>query len=329
MYNGYFVTTVLNPFTDASFNDDQLIVTNIKPDAGGSPAYEMWLFETFSSSKKSVEQGESFSVFAQLANLGTATFSKGGNVGIALVNSNDQLVEIIGTAAINTDLGEFEYFKFPHTISCNISKSVPVGQYQLKAVVRPNGGSWETITNSYNCPTNIAIQVAQPVPPSLAVSANSLDFSSSGGQKTFTVSSNVSWTASSNAISWLTVSPASGSNNGTIIITAQTNTTVYERIGIITVSGGGIKQTITVLQSPDEESANRDISYSPVLQAYVSNGILYITGLQPGKPFKIHNLYGQLIYSGIAKSEKEQLSNLTQGFYIIVAGDKTIKINIK
>jgi hypothetical protein len=55
------------------------------------------------------------------------------------------------------------------------------------------------------------------------------------------------WTVTSNSTSWLTVATASGSNNGTINITAGTNSGV-ERNGIITLTGGGITQEIFVSQ---------------------------------------------------------------------------------
>ena len=48
---------------------------------------------------------------------------------------------------------------------------------------------------------------------------------------------------------WLTVSPTSGSGDGTLTATYQENTATSERIGTITVTGGGITRTVTVTQS--------------------------------------------------------------------------------
>ena len=48
---------------------------------------------------------------------------------------------------------------------------------------------------------------------------------------------------------WITVTPTSGSNDGTLTVTYQENTTTSERIGTITVTGGGITRTVTVTQS--------------------------------------------------------------------------------
>jgi len=62
------------------------------------------------------------------------------------------------------------------------------------------------------------------------------------------VTSNVPWTANSNAASWLTVSPANGSNNGNFAINAAANTGAA-RTGTITVTGGGITRTVAVTQA--------------------------------------------------------------------------------
>jgi hypothetical protein len=70
----------------------------------------------------------------------------------------------------------------------------------------------------------------------------------SGGEQTFGITSNVSWTVSSSA-SWLTVSPTSGSNSGTVTLTASANSGSNARTATVTVSGAGVSnQTVTVTQ---------------------------------------------------------------------------------
>ena len=84
--------------------------------------------------------------------------------------------------------------------------------------------------------------------PSLTVSPESYPlFPESGDSTTINVTSNVSWTVTSSA-AWLTPSPASGSNNGTFIITAAVNTGAA-RSATVTVSGGGVSRQIDVTQA--------------------------------------------------------------------------------
>jgi hypothetical protein len=81
---------------------------------------------------------------------------------------------------------------------------------------------------------------------SYAVSPATDTMPSAGGTKsgTVTTTSGCAWTATSNA-SWLTVTPASGTGNGTLSYTATANSSTASRTGVLTVSG----QTITVTQT--------------------------------------------------------------------------------
>ncbi len=98
---------------------------------------------------------------------------------------------------------------------------------------------WE----GWNFTTHSATTTLEVTPTSLTLGSAS----SSIGQ--IIVSSNVSWTASDNA-TWLSVSPTSGSNNGTITVTATSeNTSTSSRSGSVTISGGGITRTVSVTQN--------------------------------------------------------------------------------
>ena len=85
-------------------------------------------------------------------------------------------------------------------------------------------------------------------PDELNISATSLEFPHSGQETSFTVQSNVSWTVSDDAATWLMVSPTSGSNNGRVTVSAAENTATSQRTATITVSGGKKTKTIDVRQ---------------------------------------------------------------------------------
>ena len=59
---------------------------------------------------------------------------------------------------------------------------------------------------------------------------------------------------------------------------------------------------------------------------WVQNGMLYVKGLIPGKPWYIYNLYGQLIYTGIADGNEAKIPLQERGVYIIPSGDRVIKL---
>ena len=85
----------------------------------------------------------------------------------------------------------------------------------------------------------------------LTVNPESLSFSSSANNNTFTIMSNMSWSVESNA-SWCTVSPSSGSNNSAIAVKVETNSAVSSRTATITVKGDGIIKTVSVNQEAAE-----------------------------------------------------------------------------
>jgi hypothetical protein len=60
------------------------------------------------------------------------------------------------------------------------------------------------------------------------------------------ITSNVSWSATE-AVSWLSVSPASGSNNGTLAVAVDTTSAaIGTNTGTLTVTGGGLTRTVNV-----------------------------------------------------------------------------------
>lgn len=91
------------------------------------------------------------------------------------------------------------------------------------------------------------IKVTQAKKGSLDVDVESMAFEANGGSKTCNVTSDISWSATSN-FTWCTVSPTSGSNSKTLTVKAAENTSLSERNAIVTISGEGISRTINVTQ---------------------------------------------------------------------------------
>jgi hypothetical protein len=138
--------------------------------------------------------------------------------------------------------------QFPNTFSLS------AGSHTLTFAYREDGAQLDkiNITTSTTAPTGAgstasnrcSIGATLSVAPStvnVAAAVNSAD--------TFDITSNTSWTVTDNQ-SWLTVSPTSGSNNGTVTVTAQENTSASARTATVTVSATGVpSQTVTVTQS--------------------------------------------------------------------------------
>ena len=150
------------------------------------------------------------------------------------------------------------------TISSNINWTVNVAGSDTWLTITPTSGSGDgtvTVTATANTTARRTasitfsggdltqtVEVTQEATPAFTVSHNSLTFSAYGEQKTFAITSNTSWTVSSDNPSWCTVAPASGTNNGSVTVTAISNTITNQRTASITVNGGGFMQTIHVTQ---------------------------------------------------------------------------------
>lgn len=118
---------------------------------------------------------------------------------------------------------------------------------------------WDTQSQTFDWTTGAVLDpdnqraltggAALPPPgsPTLTVSPSSMSVGSSASTQSATITSNVSWTVTDNQ-TWITVSPTSGTNNGTIGVSVTQNTGTA-RSGTVTITGGGLTRTINVSQS--------------------------------------------------------------------------------
>ncbi|NOZ79113.1 MAG: BACON domain-containing protein [Acidobacteria bacterium] len=85
----------------------------------------------------------------------------------------------------------------------------------------------------------------------LRLTADTTQFPASGGRGSINtgLDSSCSWTASSNASSWLHVTTASGSGNGPASFTVDANTGTESRSGKITVAVSGATSSVTITQA--------------------------------------------------------------------------------
>jgi len=117
------------------------------------------------------------------------------------------------------------------------------------------------------------------------VSTHNVLLPDAGGIDSITVKANVSWSVSSNQ-SWLTISNASGTNNGTIIITAEANSNGTFRVAEVTVAANGIpSQTIIVVQgnTVTVSAGNLNSLLSPLVKNSINT--LVITGTIDARDF--------------------------------------------
>ena len=140
-----------------------------------------------------------------------------------------------------------------------------------------------TIKISWNGGSKAITVTQEKLKTDVSVSTNTLHFNSKGNTQKFTISSNTNWSVNSSATSWVTIDPVSGSNNGTITVTASENVTDASRKGTIKVSWNGGSKVITVTQ----EKAGTELSVSTNSINFNSNGNAQKFNIQCNKNWNV------------------------------------------
>ena len=83
---------------------------------------------------------------------------------------------------------------------------------------------------------------------SMSVSTHTLSFGEGSGELVFSITSNTRWKITGGA-DWLTLSTSEGTDNGSVTVIAQANTTEFERTAVYTVTGNsGTAEQVNVTQ---------------------------------------------------------------------------------
>ena len=110
--------------------------------------------------------------------------------------------------------------------------------------------------------TPVTVAVTQVAfSPTFSVTPATLTFTFDGEDKALTVTANQPWTAQCDA-SWITLSAASGTGNGTITVTAPAYEDEQPRTANIFFVSGALKETVTVTQNPKPGPAFVALDYT-------------------------------------------------------------------
>ena len=82
----------------------------------------------------------------------------------------------------------------------------------------------------------------------ISLDTSTMEFTSSSGEQTFKITANTSWSVSSDQ-TWCSVSPSSGSNNGSVTVKVSENTQTSARTATITVKTDAGTRTVSVTQN--------------------------------------------------------------------------------
>ncbi len=95
----------------------------------------------------------------------------------------------------------------------------------------------------------LTVKVTQnEVNAAISLDTSTMEFTSSRGEQTFRITANTSWAVSSDQ-AWCSVSPSSGSNNGSVKVKVSENTQTSARTATITVKTDAGTRTVSVTQN--------------------------------------------------------------------------------
>jgi hypothetical protein len=94
----------------------------------------------------------------------------------------------------------------------------------------------------------VTVTQAGTAPPTLTLAPTSISAAAAGDTHSIAVTSNGAWTATSD-VAWCTLTPASGTNNGTITVTVAENTATDSRTATLTVALDTLLRQVTVTQA--------------------------------------------------------------------------------
>lgn len=133
--------------------------------------------------------------------------------------------------------------------------------------------------------------------PEITLSTSSMSFEAAGSSSSFSVTSNVYWTVSSDQ-SWLTLSPTAGSASSYssgVTVTVAENTEYEERTATISVTGQGVTKTISVTQAAAVKTSGFKV-VGPVLPEELETGKYYVIA-NYGDPSKYWTVADDEFYS--------------------------------
>ena len=69
-----------------------------------------------------------------------------------------------------------------------------------------------------------------------------------------------------------------------------------------------------------------EILFANPLSAWMRDGLLHVTGLTIGETLSIYNATGVLVHHSIATGNETDIPLNVQGMYIVIAGDRTVRV---
>jgi plastocyanin len=234
-------------------------------------------------------------------------------------------------STLNVEVGDIVKWVWVAGTHTTTSSSIPAGASSWDEAITSGNQTYSynvTTAGTYNyvCTPHVGMGmvasfVATAAANTLQVTPPSQTVTESAGTTDFTVTSNTSWTASSD-VTWCTVT-ASGSGNGTIMATYDKNNTTTERTANITVSVSGLSPVIVqVLQDGSTVGISEKTAVSIRFFPNPAKDVVKITlnNHSDNTRISLLDLTGKIIIDRFADGNNEvslEVGDLPRGYYLV------------
>jgi len=245
-------------------------------------------------------------------------------------------------SAVNVSVGDTVRWIWSAGSHTTTSGTIPGGAASWDELITSSSTVYEykiTVAGTYNyvCTPHAGMGMtgtftAMGFVPTLSVAPFNRNVTATAGTTTFSVTSNSSWSSSSNA-GWCTLTP-SGSGDGTITATYEANPTNLVRVATITVTVSGIApQTVTVTQAASTVGMDEQKVNSARVYPNPSKGSFRLNTGNPGSMpalVTIMDISGKSICNRVCEGSGEysfDLSPEPRGYYFVrvtIEGNSTV-----
>jgi hypothetical protein len=142
-----------------------------------------------------------------------------------------------------------------------------------------------------------------------------------------TVASSPLYVAKAGETVTLTVAPAAGSVLESILVNKLDNsmeTVPLTRSGHVCTFTMPAYHVYVAPVFRFERTSIEDIQSD--LKAYVQDGVLHVSGLTAGQPWRVYNIFGVAVYQGVANAGTAEVALPGRGTYIVTDGREVVKI---
>lgn len=205
---------------------------------------------------------------ALLALFFAASCGEDGTIQLPQINVDTKTVTIpaeggYGEAPVNLDIPIAWSVEIGASWVSVTPSSGAAGKFRLEFYAEPNNTGETRETKAIVSATGlqgVSINIVQPSmevkpDPAISLSAQSMSAVAAGGEFSFTVTSNVPWTARA-AADWITLSKTTGdAGSTTVVVTAAENKAYEPRTGIVSFIADSATATFTVNQEAAQKPA--------------------------------------------------------------------------